>query len=108
MHLIVAHSVLFLAHGLMYSSHTVWLASFPRLLRRWLAYSLSQLTHMYMTSHTANIIVCGFKILQFAKFHKNWYSQILVQFCSFRFDLITEEILHLQYIGGFHAGPASH
>ena len=28
-----------------------------------------------------------------------------VQFSSVHFDLITQEMLHLHYIGGFHAGP---
>ena len=27
---------------------------------------------------------------------------------SVHFDLITQEMLHLQYIGGFHAGPGAH
>jgi len=30
---------------------------------------------------------------------------ISVQFSSVHFDLITQEMLHLQLIGGFHAGP---
>ena len=33
-----------------------------RLLRRQLAYSMPQLLHMYVMSHSANIIVCSFKI----------------------------------------------
>ena len=31
-----------------------------------------------------------------------------VQFSSVHFDLITQEMLHLQLIGGFHAGPGPH
>ena len=30
------------------------------------------------------------------------------QFSSVHFDLITQEMLHLQLIGGFHAGPGPH
>ena len=30
------------------------------------------------------------------------------QFSSVHFDLITQEMLHLHYIGGFHAGPGPH
>ena len=33
---------------------------------------------------------------------------IEVQFSSVHFDLITQEMLHLQLIGGFHAGPGPH
>jgi len=29
-------------------------------------------------------------------------------FSSDHFDLITQEMLHLQLIGGFHAGPGPH
>ena len=29
----------------------------------------------------------------------------IFQFSSVHFDLITQEMLHFQYIGGFHAGP---
>ena len=36
--------------------------------------------------------------------HPCMYMDI-VQFCSLHFDLITQEMLHLQYRGGFHAGP---
>jgi len=31
-----------------------------------------------------------------------------IQFSSVRYDLITQEMLHLQYIGGFHADPKPH
>jgi len=31
-----------------------------------------------------------------------------IQFSSVHFDLITQEMLHLQLIGGFHAGPGPH
>jgi len=41
----------------------------------------------------------GFKIDNFPK------SAIV---CSVHFDLITQEMLHLQYRGGFHAGPGPH
>jgi len=65
-------------------------------------------THVYDIIIIVSIVVCGFKILQFAKFHENWYPQMLVQFCSVHYDLITEETLHLQYTGGFHTGPGPH
>jgi len=31
-----------------------------------------------------------------------------VQFSSVHFDLIAQEMLHLQYTGGFHAVPGPH
>jgi len=34
--------------------------------------------------------------------------KLTVQFSSVHFDLITQEMLHLQLIGGFHAGPGPH
>ena len=38
----------------------------------------------------------------------NLTTVMVVQFSSVHFDLITQEMLHLQLIGGFHAGPGPH
>ena len=46
--------------------------------------------------------------------HPSMYSvlmqgkKVVVQFSSVHFDLITQEMLNLQLIGGFHAGPGPH
>jgi len=41
-------------------------------------------------------------------FHKLLTYGVWDQFSSVHFDLITQEMLHLQLIGGFHAGPGPH